>query len=230
MRNPFISFSPFFTLKSEDASLVSVWAKLDATWSIDDEVPGDISSSDGEDIPLAIQDGSVAPDEPDGEDGVDSEWEEEVGSTQKQPEVPFSSYYTDDDEDEEDVPTTQPEQSEEVGPTEIPATQNSPVIGEDSQPGHGDGKDSEVSPVKVDEPDNGERFLQFLETSVESSSRYFSMLESLSLPTPPNQKEESEAPGLSEMPPPAPPSPGHMARKEAIKKRMEEIRNLKDKK
>lgn len=105
------------------------------------------------------------------------------------------------------------------------------MIGEDSQPGHGDGKDSEVSPVKVDEPDNGERFLQFLETSVESSSRYFSMLESLSLPTPPNQKEESEAPGLSsEMPPPAPPSPGHMARKEAIKKRMEEIRNLKDKK
>lgn len=83
--------------------MVSVWAKLDATWSIDDEVPGDISSSDGEDIPLAIQDGSVAPDEPDGEDGVDSEWEEEVGSTQKQPEVPFSSYYTDDDEDE-DVP------------------------------------------------------------------------------------------------------------------------------
>lgn len=252
MHNPSISnisFSPSFTPKSEDASLATVWAKLDATWSVDDEVTGDIPSSDddGDETRLAIEDGAV---EPDGDglngDGVDSDWEEHVGSTQKEPEVPFSSYYTDDDEDEEDVPTTQPEQSEEAAPEtsdkilDIPATQHSPVIGEDSPPG-GDGKDSEVSPNKVDERDNGELFLQFLETSVESSSRYFSMLESVSQPAPPNQKEESpkkecEAPGLcSGMPPPAPPSPGHMARKHAIKKRMEEIRhwgcfNLKEKK
>ena len=207
--------------------MADLWRLLDEFWA---DVPSSLSS-DGEDggngppaPPLAIADGAVDDDDDDDDDGSECGHDGGDGGAIGDEIAGVSGNDCDGDDE---IPTTQPEQTPEEDEVE-PMTMPEPVASvTDPEPATvcSDAGTSSVlaSPVRLESMD-GEDQYQF-----ESCSRYWASkcADSVAEESPPHGPTSAEAPGSASsgsMGPPPPVSPGHMAKKKQIAGRLEQIR------
>ena len=201
--------------------MADLWRLLDEFWA---DVPSSLSSDDedGDDRaapPLAIADGAVNDGDDENESGHDDGAGGAIGD-----EVEEGS---DSGDGDDEIPTTQPEQTQEEDEMEPMPEPVAPLA--DPEPATVCSASGTISVGPLGSPVPVETVPDEDQYQFESCSRYWASkcADSSAEESPPHGPTSAEAPGPSSsgsMGSPPPVSPGHMAKKKEIIGRMEQIR------